>query len=57
MLARKPCPVRFIGQRMPTQELRQHGQRIAGARVVFHGARTERIELGVDAEILLLKRV
>ncbi|MNC85448.1 hypothetical protein D3C83_10470 [compost metagenome] len=30
------------------EELRQHGERIAGARIVFHGARAQRIEMGVD---------
>jgi hypothetical protein len=41
--------------RMACQELRQHRQRIACPRVVFHGARTERVELRVDREILLRK--
>jgi hypothetical protein len=41
--------------RMARQELRQHRQRIARARVVLHGARAERIELRVDREVLLRK--
>ena len=40
-------------RRMARQELRQHRQRIARARVVLHGARTERVELRVDREVLL----
>ena len=39
--------------RMACQKLRQHRQRIARARVVLHRARTERIELRVDREVLL----
>ena len=31
----------------------QHGQRVAGTRVVFHGAGTQRVELGVDGKVFL----
>jgi len=40
-------------RRVARQELRQHRQRIARARVVLHGARAERVELRVDREVLL----
>jgi hypothetical protein len=40
-------------RRMAREELRQHRQRIACARVVLHGARAERVELRVDGEVLL----
>ncbi len=40
-------------RRVARQKLRQHRQRIARARVVLHRARTERIELRVDREVLL----
>jgi hypothetical protein len=42
-----------IGQRVARQELWQHGQRVAGARVVFHGAGAQGVELGVDGVVLL----
>ena len=41
------------GMRMARQHAWQHRQGIARARIVFHGARTQRIELGVDREVLL----
>ncbi len=34
------------------QELRQHREMVASARVVFHGARAERVELRIDREVL-----
>ena len=40
-------------ERMPAGKLGQQGQRIAGARVVFHRARTQRIKLRVDRKVLL----
>ncbi len=40
-------------QRMPAEELGQHRELIARARVVFHRARAERIEVRVDREIEL----
>ena len=38
---------------MARQKLRQHGELVAGARVVFHRAGAERIEMRVDRKILL----
>ena len=49
----KALPHGFRRQRVACQETRQHGQRIAGARVVFHGAGAQWIELGIDGKILL----
>ena len=43
---------RFRRVRMARQESVEHRQRIARARVVFHRARAERIELRVDREVL-----
>jgi hypothetical protein len=40
-------------ERMPPQQSRQARQRVAGARIVLHGAGTERVEMRVDGEILL----
>jgi hypothetical protein len=40
-------------QWMPSEELGQHRCGIAGLRVVFHRARTERIEVRVDREVEL----
>ena len=40
-------------QRVAIQKARQHRQRVTGPRVVLHRARPERVELRVDAEILL----
>ncbi len=47
-----PATQRFRRIRMPRQKSVEHRQRIARARVVLHRARTERIELRVDREIL-----
>src|SRR5688500_3933250 len=38
---------------MAAEELRQHRERITGARVVLHRARAERIEMRVDGEVQL----
>ena len=43
---------RFGRVRMAAGESIEHRQRMAGARVVFHRARTERIEVRVDREVL-----
>ena len=40
-------------QRMNLRETRQRRNRFVQLRVVFHGAGTQRIKLGVDAEVLL----
>ena len=40
-------------KRMPAGELGQQCQLVAGARIVFHRARTQRVELGIDREVLL----
>ena len=44
---------RLRRERMPAEELRQHRELIARARVVFHRARAERIEVRVDREVQL----
>ncbi len=46
-------PRRSLRQRVPSQEARQHRERIAGPRVVFHRAGAERVEVRVDAEVEL----
>jgi hypothetical protein len=38
---------------MPAEKLREHRELIARARVVFHRARAERIEVRVDREVQL----
>ena len=49
----KPLPGVFRAHGVACQQLRQHGKLVAGARVVLHGAGTERVEMGVDGEVLL----
>ena len=51
----KTLPGIRVRQRVARQKLWQHGQRVADAWVVFHGAGAERVKLGVDAEVLLRK--
>ena len=40
-------------KRMPTRKLRQQCERVAGARVVLHRARAQRVKLRIDRKILL----
>ncbi len=40
------------GERVPVEEAGQHGRAVGAARVVFHGAGAERVELLVDGEVL-----
>jgi len=46
-------PLRLRRARMAREELGQHGVLVAGLRVVFHRARTERVEVRVDGEVEL----
>ena len=47
----KALRMRHRGQRVPAGKPRQQGQGVTGARVVFHRARTQRIEVRVDGKI------
>ena len=49
---KKTLAQRFRRIRMAREKSIEHRQRIACARVVLHRARTQRIELGVDREVL-----